>query len=45
MAARAGVDRVGVSYGAHAVHELLAHAPLTVLDDIRHLPPALPRLR
>lgn len=34
-----------VTYGAHVVHVLLAYAPLTMLDDIRHLPPALQQRR
>lgn len=33
MAANAGVDRLGVSYGAHMPEELNDHAPLAVLDS------------
>lgn len=33
MAANAGVDRLGVSYGAHPPEELHGHAPLAVLDS------------
>lgn len=38
MAARAGMDRLGVSYGAHRRELLAPHAPLGFLDDIRDLP-------
>lgn len=43
MAARAGMDRLGVRYGAHAENLLLPHAPLGILDDIRDLPAWLAR--
>lgn len=33
MAANAGVDRLGVSYGAHLPEELHGHDPLAVLDS------------
>jgi len=33
MAARAGVDAVGVSHGAHPKAELLAHAPLACVES------------
>ncbi len=33
MASNAGVDRLGVSYGAHMPEELHGHAPLAVLDS------------
>lgn len=33
MAANAGVDRLGVSYGAHLPEDLHSHAPLAVLDS------------
>ena len=33
MAANAGVDRLGVSYGAHLPEDLHAHAPVAVLDS------------
>lgn len=38
MAARAGMDRLAVSYGAHRKALLLPHGPLGFLDDIRDLP-------
>lgn len=33
MAANAGVDRVGVTYGAHLPEDLHGHAPVAVLDS------------
>jgi phosphoglycolate phosphatase len=33
MAANAGVDRIGVSYGAHLPADLHGHAPVAVLDS------------
>lgn len=39
MAERAGVDRVGVVYGAHPPERLLAHRPLVLLEQIDHLLP------
>lgn len=33
MAANAGVDRLGVSYGAHHADSLYAHSPVAVLDS------------
>lgn len=38
MAMRAGMDRLGVTYGAHRKELLLPHEPLGFLDDIRELP-------
>ena len=38
MAVRAGMDRLGVSYGAHQKDLLLSHRPLGILNDIRDLP-------
>jgi phosphoglycolate phosphatase len=35
MAANAGVDRVGVTYGAHQPEDLHAHAPVAVLDSFQ----------
>jgi phosphoglycolate phosphatase len=35
MAANAGVDRLGVSYGAHHTDTLQMHAPIVVLDSFR----------
>ena len=37
MAARAGVDSVGVSYGAQARHRLEAFNPLCIVDDLNEL--------
>lgn len=37
MAVRAGVNRVGVSYGAHEPVRLLKHSPLAIVDDMREL--------
>lgn len=39
MAARAGVDRIGVTYGAHPVEKLQPYAPLAMLDRIDALLP------
>src|SRR5690606_2755334 len=38
MARRAGMERLGVRYGAHLPELLLPHEPLDLLDDIRELP-------
>ncbi len=38
MAANAGVDALGVSYGVHAPERLLAHGARHCLTDIRELP-------
>lgn len=38
MAAEIGMDRLAVSYGAHALESLHKHAPVGVIDDIRELP-------
>lgn len=38
MASRAGMGRLGVSYGAHREELLRPYAPLGILDDIRELP-------
>ena len=35
MAANAGVDRLGVSYGAHQLDSLQAHSPLAVFDTFK----------
>ncbi len=35
MAANAGVDRLGVNYGAHHADSLQMHAPVAVLDSFR----------
>lgn len=43
MAARAGMDRLGVTYGAHDRELLLPHQPLGLLQDIRELPEWLDR--
>ncbi|HEX7030537.1 MAG TPA: HAD-IA family hydrolase [Gammaproteobacteria bacterium] len=45
MAARAGMDRLAVSYGAHGKSLLLPHNPLGFLDDIRDLPEWLADVR
>lgn len=37
MAANAGVDRLGVSYGAHLPQDLYEHAPVAVLDNFAEL--------
>ena len=37
MAERAGVDRVGVSYGAQARHRLESFNPLCIVDDLNEL--------
>jgi phosphoglycolate phosphatase len=37
MAANAGVDRMGVSYGAHLPEDLHAHAPVVVLDSFQEV--------
>lgn len=37
MARDAGVDRVGVSYGAHEVARLLEFGPLEIVDSLGHL--------
>ena len=37
MAERAGVDRVGVSYGAQACHRLESFNPLCIVDDLSEL--------
>ncbi len=37
MAERAGVDRVGVSYGAQARHRLESFKPLCIVDDLNEL--------
>ena len=37
MAERAGVDRVGVSYGAQARHRLESYKPLCIVDDLSEL--------
>jgi len=39
MARAAGVDRIGVSYGAHPVEQLLPCEPLAVIDRLDHLLP------
>ncbi|HSS65633.1 MAG TPA: HAD-IA family hydrolase, partial [Gammaproteobacteria bacterium] len=36
MARDAGVDRVGVSYGAHEISRLLEFDPLEIVDSLRH---------
>lgn len=36
MARDAGVDRVGVSYGAHAASRLLEFGPLEIVDSLHH---------
>lgn len=41
MAQRAGIDRVGVTYGAHARNVLEKFAPLALCDDITDLLPIL----
>lgn len=41
MAERAGVDRVGVLYGAHPRERLLAHRPLALLEQIEGLLPLI----
>ena len=41
MAQRAGVDRIGVSYGAHAKERLLKYLPVACLDHISELMPLL----
>tara|TARA_R110002073_G_scaffold2938_4_gene19265 strand:+ start:29599 stop:30273 length:675 start_codon:yes stop_codon:yes gene_type:complete len=41
MAQRAGIDRVGVTYGAHARSVLEKFAPLALCDDITDLLPIL----
>jgi len=38
MAARLGMRRVGVSYGAHPPERLQTHRPLAILDEISALP-------
>ncbi len=37
MARDAGVDRIGVSYGAHEVSRLLEFDPLEIVDSLHHL--------
>lgn len=37
MAANAGVDRLGVTYGAHLPEDLHVHAPVAVLDSFMEL--------
>lgn len=37
MAAAAGVDAVGVSYGVHAPERLMRHGPLAIIDDLAEL--------
>lgn len=37
MARDAGVDRIGVSYGAHESARLLEFDPLEIIDSLRHL--------
>jgi phosphoglycolate phosphatase len=37
MARRAGVDAVGVTWGAHPAERLLACRPAACLDDLREL--------
>ncbi len=37
MAKSAGINSIGVSYGAHPKENLLHHDPLHILDDIREL--------
>ena len=41
MARAAGVDRVGVGYGAHPVERLWASAPLAVIDALPELLPLI----
>lgn len=41
MAARAGVNSVGVSYGMHSGEMLHKHKPLAVIDEILELPQVL----
>jgi phosphoglycolate phosphatase len=36
MARDAGVDRIGVSYGAHAASRLLEFGPLQIVDSLHH---------
>ncbi|NHI00794.1 HAD family hydrolase [Oceanimonas sp. MB9] len=38
MAEAIGMDRIGVTYGVHNRDQLGAHAPVALIDDIRHLP-------
>ncbi len=38
MAEAIGMDRIGVTYGVHSRDQLGVHAPVALIDDIRHLP-------
>ncbi|WP_038043412.1 HAD family hydrolase [Thioalkalivibrio sulfidiphilus] len=38
MASNAGTDRLGVTYGVHGGQRLARHAPVALMDDLRHLP-------
>ena len=43
MAAKLGMRRVGVSYGAHPLQRLEIHKPEAIIDDMRALPRILPK--